>query len=197
MKNKLSSLFSIVMLVFIQLSFLGQTEKSILSLEEQKLYDLIMEYRKSKGLKSIPLSNSLTFVAQTHSRDLSENKPDLKSKCNAHSWSDQGEWSSCCYTSDHKQASCMWDKPKELTSYKGTGYEISVGSSDPRFSDFICTPEYALKSWQGSFHHNNVIVNKGIWAEDEWKAMGIGLYKGFAVIWFGKLSDQEGEPDKE
>src|SRR5690348_217742 len=74
-----------------------------LSGEERKLYDLMMEYRKSKGLESIPLSAKLTQVAQTHVRDLSENyvfnPKDVK--CNPHSWSDKGKWTSCCYTSDH------------------------------------------------------------------------------------------------
>jgi hypothetical protein len=36
-----------------------------LSEEEQKLYDLVMEYRAAKGLPEILLSPSLTIVAQT------------------------------------------------------------------------------------------------------------------------------------
>lgn len=44
-----------------------------LSAEEKKLYDLMMAYRKSKGLESIPLSAKLTQVAQTHAKDLAEN----------------------------------------------------------------------------------------------------------------------------
>ena len=44
--------------------------KNCMSAEEMKLYNLIMEYRKSKNLKSIPLSFALTQVAQAHTRDL-------------------------------------------------------------------------------------------------------------------------------
>src|SRR5262245_53648503 len=80
-----------------------------LSSEEKKLYDLIMEYRRSNNLESIPLSDRLTLVAQTHARDLSENyKFDPNNRCNPHSWSSKGKWTSCCYTNDHKKASCMW-----------------------------------------------------------------------------------------
>ena len=43
-----------------------------LTAEEKKLYDLIMEYRKSKKLPPIPLSTKLTLVAQTHARDLAD-----------------------------------------------------------------------------------------------------------------------------
>jgi len=34
--------------------------------EEKKLFDLIMEYRKSKKLKPLPYSAKLTKVAQAH-----------------------------------------------------------------------------------------------------------------------------------
>jgi hypothetical protein len=92
-----------------------------LSGEEKKLYDLIMAYRKSKKLPSIPLSQKLTVVAQIHAKDLAENYEfSPKNKCNPHSWSEQGKWSPCCY-SNHEQASCMWVKPKEITGYSGEG----------------------------------------------------------------------------
>ena len=86
-----------------------------LSEEEKKLYDIIMAYRKTKKLKPIPYSAKLSKVAQTHVRDLAENYAYEKdAACNPHSWSNKGKWSSCCYTSDHKKAKCMWDKPKEI-----------------------------------------------------------------------------------
>src|SRR5690606_37215456 len=98
--------------------------------EEQLLYEMIMDYRKSKGLDPIPLSSRLSRVAQLHARDLMENYEfSPTNHCNPHSWSKEGEWSSCCYTSDHKQAKCMWDKPKEIAGYEGAGYEIAYYSS--------------------------------------------------------------------
>lgn len=155
--------------------------------EEAKLYRILNQYRKTKGLKAIPLSPSLTKVAQLHAKDLADNQPDL-GDCNAHSWSNKGEWSACCYTPDHAEAKCMWDKPRELTDYPGNGYEISCGSNDC-CPDFNMTADYALKSWQGSPGHHAVMINKGQWAKHEWNAVGVGIYKGFAVIWFGKEVD--------
>lgn len=173
----------------------SQNETKI-SAEELKLYDLIMAYRKTKNLPVIPLSKSLTYVAQEHCKDLSINKPDRKKECNAHSWSSKGKWTSCCYTADHKQASCMWNKPRELTSYKEDGFEIACGSSDPAYKDFVMTADYALESWKKSVHHNNVIINKDVWKEVKWNAIGIGIYNGFATVWFGKSADAAGEPLK-
>ena len=46
------------------------TYSQILSDEERKLYKLLMEYREENGLPNIPLSASLTSVAQTHVKDL-------------------------------------------------------------------------------------------------------------------------------
>ena len=148
-----------------------------LTSDEQKLYELIMAYRKSNNLPSIPLSPSLTIVAQTHSKDLAENRPD-KGPCNAHSWSKAGKWTSCCYTSDHAKASCMWDKPKELTDYNHPGYEISSVGSDH------LTPQEALKTWKSSKAHNNVLINGDVW-DTSWEAIGLGMHGGYATVWFG------------
>ncbi len=172
------------------------TPDTCVSSDELKLYNLVNEYRKKNNLPIIPLSKSLTYVAQQHCKDLQLNKPDLNDKCNAHSWSSKGKWTACCYTSDHKQASCMWNKPKEMTSYTDYGFEISAGSSKPEYGGgtFVMTPEEALKLWQGSVHHNDVILNKDIWADRKWNAIGVGIYKSFSVIWFGSLADGEKVP---
>ncbi len=148
-----------------------------LSAEELRLYNLVTEYRTKKGLKKIPLSKSLTFVAQTHVLDLETNKP-VTRKCNIHSWSRKGEWKPCCYTEDHNSAKCMWDKPKELTSYTANAYEIAAAATES------IDPGKALSLWKESKHHNNVILNKSIWAKMEWKAIGIGIHGKYAVVWF-------------
>jgi uncharacterized protein YkwD len=80
-------------------------------------------------------------------------------------------------------------KPSELTSYKGYGYEIACGSN-VCCSDYVMTAEYALDSWKSSPGHNALILNLGKW-NDDWNAIGIGIYKGFAVVWFGKELDKE------
>jgi len=151
----------------------GQT----LTSEEQVLYDIIMEYRRSLKLPVIPLSTSLTIVAQTHARDLNDNQPD-QGICNLHSWSNKGKWKACCYTDDHAQANGMWSKPSELTSYSGYGYEIAAWSSER------ITAEAALAMWKSSPGHHSLIINRGPWNQ-KWQAIGIGIYEGYALVWFG------------
>ena len=177
-------------------SFTNSSEKKssnepdvCLSVEERKLLNLINQYRASKKLPAISASKSLTFVAQTHARDSQNNSPD-KGNCNLHSWSGKGTWTSCCYTSDHRRAKCMWDKPRELTNYKGNGFEISSGASG-----FNMNAEAALKSWKGSSGHNNVIISHGMWKNPPWKAIGVGIYGGYAHVWFGHAADKEGNPE--
>lgn len=160
------------------------TEAVCLSAEEKKLYDLMMAYRKSKGLDPIGLSSKLTLVAQTHARDLAENyKFDPKNRCNPHSWSSRGEWSSCCYTNDHEKAECMWNKPREIAAYDSPGYEIAY------YSSAGATAAEGLEGWKKSPSHNPLIINEGIWNKVEWKAIGIGFYKEYGVVWFGEIGD--------
>jgi uncharacterized protein YkwD len=162
-----------------------QSKQVNLSPEERKLYLLLSQYRLQHRLPTVPLSVSLTHVAQTHVRDLNAQPP--KGKCNLHSWSGQGSWSRCCYTPDHAQAQCMWNKPKELSQYTGSGFEISTGSSSNKMN-----AQRALKSWKSSRLHNDVMINQGSWVDTTWNAVGIGIYQGYAVIWFGKENDPAG-----
>lgn len=155
-----------------------------LSSEEKKLYDLMMAYRKSKGLEPIKLSAKLTQVAQTHARDLVENYIfDPKNKCNPHTWSSKGKWSPCCYTSDHKKAECMWAKPKEIAAYSSPGYEIAY------YSSAGASAKEGLEGWKKSPSHNPLIINDGIWAKVKWGGIGIGFYREYGVVWFGELKD--------
>lgn len=181
-----------IAIVFCLLSLVGFKPKTefadetiCLSAEERKLYEIMMEYRKSKGLESIPLSAKLTKVAQTHARDLMTNyKFDFNNKCNPHSWSRKGKWSACCYTSDHKQAKCMWDKPKEIAGYESAGYEIAYYSSKG------ATAEEGLDGWKKSPGHNPMIINEGTWSKAKWKAIGVGFYGEYGIVWFGEKSDE-------
>lgn len=156
-----------------------------LSPEEKKLYDLMMDYRKSKGLSPIPLSSKLTRVAQVHARDLADNYEfDPANRCNPHSWSKKGNWSACCYTSDHRQAKCMWDKPNEIAGYASPGYEIAY------YSSAGANAVEGLEGWKKSPAHNPLIINTGMWAKVSWKGIGIGIYKQYGVVWFGELEDE-------
>lgn len=144
------------------------------------LIGLVNAYRAENGLPAIPASSSLCTVAATHTRDLAEHHPDT-GMCNLHSWSDQGSWTPCCYTPDHAQAQCMWDKPRELSDYPGNGYENAFAGSDD--------PMAALEGWKHSPGHNAVILNQDIWADHPWGAIGADIHAGYAVLWFGEEPD--------
>jgi uncharacterized protein YkwD len=190
LKSPTSRIIKIILFLFLGfmlLSACGNNDDCIcdsttLSSEEQKLYNLIMQYRQGKSLPEIPISASLTCVAQTHVKDLSENYSSGTS-CNMHSWSNKGSWTDCCYTDNHAKAACMWNKPREFTSYKGNGYEIAHWYSAG------ATAESALNGWKASSGHNEVIINGGSWTK-KWNAIGIGIHKGFAVVWFGNELDE-------
>lgn len=187
-KFNLPMRFTFILLIVLNTFCFAQTTEVCVTKDEMKLYDLVMAYRAESDLPKIPLSKSLSYVAHQHAWDLEVNQP-VYGECNMHSWSEKGAWTSCCYTPDHKQANCMWSKPKELTTYTGYGFEISCGGGGN------LTPEEALKSWQGSVHHDNVILNKDIWNKYTWNSIGIAIYGKYAVIWFGKEVDEAGKPD--
>lgn len=176
--------FAFLAFAFILFTSFSTPEEICLKPEEAKLYELLMKYRKQKNLPTIPLSYSLTKVAKMHTYDLYTNNPET-AKCNMHSWSKMGSWTACCYTSNHAQAECMWNKPRELTEYKGDGFEIAarlVGSA---------TAEQAMEGWKKSTGHNQVMINAGTWKRLEWNAVGIGITGKYAVIWFGSETDPD------
>lgn len=153
------------------------------------LVQVINQYRQEQGLEPIPVSSSLTLVAETHVSDL-ENASPAGGECNLHSWSDQGSWSACCYTDDHAQAQCMWDKPDEISGglYSSAGYEISAYYSG-QMTDTI-----AMEGWKGSPGHHDVILNRGSWTDRTFKAVGAAKSEHYAVVWFGEMSDPAGAP---
>ena len=157
---------------------------------EMELYRLINDYRQQNNLPIIPISTSLCFVAQQHAKDVCVNKPDING-CNMHSWSNKGNWSPVCYTRDHKQAKGMWSKPRELTNYLSNGYEIAHSTWHSDDADYIVTAAQSLEGWKNSNGHNQVILNQGIWKNIPWNAIGIGIYKGYAMVWFGAETDSE------
>ncbi|NJR66845.1 MAG: CAP domain-containing protein [Leptolyngbyaceae cyanobacterium CRU_2_3] len=148
--------------------------------EEEKLYQAINNYRAQHGLTAIPPSPSLNRVANRHVRDLADNVGRL-----THAWSN------CPYSaSDPTTFSCMWEAPQRLnTPYPGIGYE------NAHFNTGAATAASALKSWQDSSGHNAVILNQDIWKDYPWQAIGIGIYKNYAVIWFGKEADPANNPN--
>ena len=160
--------------------------------DEVALLDLVDQYRSDNGLSKVLRSKSLTTVAQWHIVDAVANEDTIfDDPCNLHSWSNSqpGLWSAVCYTADHKQASGMWSKPREITGglYSGNGYEISGWG--------YISVEAMLAGWQRSYAHNSVILNQGIWANHPFKAMGVGvdLESKYFFVWFGEAADSQGE----
>lgn len=147
------------------------------------LVGVINQYRREQGLDEIPYSPWLTYVARWHIYDLDVNKPNGGS-CSPHSWSNKGDWSPCCYVLSNPSGKCMWDKPGELSkgAYKANGFEIAVGPGE-------ITNQVALKAWQGSKPHLDVILNRDVWANHKWKAIGAGISNSYAVVWFGEEVD--------
>lgn len=157
-----------------------------LSDDEAALYDALMQARTNEGLSRIPLSASLTLVAQVHADDAHAH-PDLFSEsCNLHSWNTSSDWSGCCYTGDHAQAQCMWDKPKEIANFPGAGYEIAFRGHG--------TPEQMVDAWLNSEGHRNVLLNNGSWASFPFESIGVGISNAengsrFAFVWFAVEPD--------
>jgi hypothetical protein len=145
------------------------------------LVDEVNSYRRSHGLAAIPASPSLCTVASEHTRDLATYRPHEGAGCNLHSWSTHGTWTACCYTSDHARAECMWEKPHELSSYPGIGYENAARGTE--------TPSEAVAAWAASAGHNAVMLNLGTWADHPWRSLGADIYEGYAVLWFGEEAD--------
>lgn len=167
--------------------------------EEIQLANLLNEYRQQNGLAAIPMSPSLSLVANRHVRDLSENIGSL-----THDWSDckistlgtdsSQQIAALRYSvkpelrlkspSANQGWECMWNAPQRLgTDYPGRGYENAYWSSGRSSADG------AFRSWQNSPLHNNVIVNRGMWVDRRWQALGIGIYDQYAVMWVGEEID--------
>lgn len=82
----------------------------------------------------------------------------------------------------------MWDKPRELTSYPGDGYEIAHWSSAG------ATAQSSFQGWKKSRGHNATMINLGIWKQVSWQAIGIAIHEEYSVVWFGKELDEAGAP---
>ncbi len=158
-----------------------------LTQEEYRLYTLINDYRTSKGLPVIPISKSLSYVAKIHVRDLYHNHPDT-SFCNLNSWSDKGPWTSCCHSKYTPNPDCIFNKPKELTSYKGEGHELCYWDSEN------VSPDTVFRFWRSVEQTRDVILGQRKWTMYSWKAIGVGLYDGYACVWVGDQPDIENEP---
>lgn len=162
-----------------------------LTAKEADLAKRINDYRQANGRSVLPISKSLTTTARAHVWDSVTHTP-WGGSCNLHSWSNNTapgfSWTGMCYTSDHAQASHMWNKPKQITNnvYSGSGYEISAWTSATMSS------EQAFNLWRTSPGHDAVMRNTGGWSGITFNAMGIGIDDGYAHVWFGQPTDPQG-----
>lgn len=153
------------------------TEKSCvgdgLEPKETKIYEKINEYRAQHDLPPISHSPSLTRLANRHVRDLAENIGLLTPG-----------WSNCPYDPRNQNTwHCMWNAPQRLcTAYPSMAYEIAQANA------YKITADSAIQEWQRGSYANSLILNQGNWSMP-WNAIGIGVYKGYAVLWLGSELD--------
>ena len=165
--------------------------------EEVELARGINAMRTKNNLPPIPVTGALSRVAKWHVLDLTWHAPHKKTidsrglPCDLHSWSDKGKelgkWRQVCYTSDHKYAKGMWDKPREMTEYRGDGYENIYWTSAP------LSPSMAITMWENRETEASLILERSAFAGVRWRAMGVGLFGSYVSVWFGERLDPEKE----
>lgn len=153
-----------------------------ISQAENILFNMINDMRSQAKMSLIPLSPSLSIVAHAHIDDLIITKPQ-DNGCSLHSWSASGKWTACCNTKDPSGILCMKSKPKEITGYPGNGYELIYWGEDN------ATPADAASLWQKVDASSDMILSRGKWKNYQWKAIGVGIKDGYAVLWLGDKPD--------
>ena len=174
-----------------QLWLTSFTPGRCLSSEESELARKINQYRNANGLNAVPISKSLTEVAQRHVYDLDQYQPDRGRdyrgmQCNQHSWSGKISPNALCYTWDHANAAGMWNKAREITNYQYLGNSFEIAYETSRQANAPEGFRVLLSAY------DDIILNKSFWANYDWPAMGVGLYGHHAVVWFGDVEDPQG-----
>jgi len=192
MQKKLRFTLAVAILTALLLSLTAQGQESTagkvcLTKEEARFAELINNYRKQNRMPEIPLSFSLTYVAKTHVSDLQINRPDT-SICTTASWSNRGKWTPCCYNRYVLRPECMWDKPKELTSYNFRGYELV------HFEEGIVQVDSVFRLWRSTPEVADMLLNRAAHADKKWLAIGVGLSENYVSVWFGQRNDAAGRP---
>lgn len=158
-----------------------------ISAEEMQLFDQINELRSDYGKTKLKISASLSYVAHTHVNDLLNNHPDT-SICSLSSWSDKGNWKACCYNPYVLNEKCMWDKPKELTTYPYRGYELVTYFEDEVSVDSV------IRLWSDSREVLDMILTREKYKQKKWICMGVGINGHYVSVWFGQRADKTAKP---
>lgn len=183
-------LFIAFLIIISELAVFSQNrnlEGFCISANDMQLFERVNELRVDYDKSKLQLSASLSYVAKMHVLDLSKNRPDT-SICGLSSWSDKGNWKACCYNTYVLNEDCMWDKPKELTSYPYRGYELVTYFEDDFTNDSI------LQIWSGTREVLDMILTQGNYSTKKWVCMGVGIYKNYVSLWFGQRADQARQP---
>lgn len=158
----------------------------------KRLAELINAYRAANGKPAHPLSRTMMATASTHVSDLVHYPETDSGVCTPHSWSNHGGllFTGCCYTVDHAQAACMWEKPRQISAglgmiqYTGNGYEIALRGYEGN------TPEDVVQAFANSAPHRAVMLSTGGWEFlDAHPAMGAAMLGKYSVVWFGDATD--------
>jgi len=190
--NRTDLLFNIKFLLtflFFSFSYLSATSQKripddyCISINEMKLFKNINELRADYDKPKLKLSSSLSYVARLHVNDLLNNHPDT-SICGLSSWSDNGEWKACCYNSYVLDEECMWDKPKELTSYPYRAYELVTYFEDQFTTDSV------IKIWSGTRQVIDMILTRGKYEQKKWVCFGVGINDHYVSVWFAQRADK-------
>ena len=150
-----------------------------ISSQEKELYQIVNDYRARNNLPLIPISESLSMVANRHLLDLVLNVKSL-----THGWSN------CAFDmNDQKSWGCALDSPKRLNSgYNGRGFENLYRSKTGNASAVL-----ALEAWKKSDLHNSLLLNLKTFKETRFDAFGIAINGQYAALWFG--SNMSGETE--
>jgi hypothetical protein len=77
----------------------------------------------------------------------------------------------------------MKAKPGEITAYTGNGYELIYWGEEK------ATPVDAIGLWQQVDASSDMILSRGKWKGYQWRALGVGIKDGYAILWFGDKID--------
>lgn len=157
--------------------------------DETILFNMINDMRRQNKLPPFPLSRDLCIVAKTHIADIIKYKPQDRG-CSLHSWSGNGKWTACCNTKELFGIQCMKAKPREIAGYQGEGYELIYWGEDN------ATPAEAVELWKQVEASSDMILSRAKWSAYQWKAIGVGMKDGYAILWLGD-ADDENTPEKE
>lgn len=146
-----------------------------ISSQEKDLYRMVNEYRAQNNLPQIPISESLSLVANRHLLDMTLN---LKSFSHG--------WSNCAYdVNNEKTWNCVFESPKRLNSgYDGKGYENLYRTKTGNANAAL-----VLEAWKKSDLHNSLLLNLKAFKDIKFDAFGVAINGQYAALWFGSKAN--------